>query len=43
MLMPTEMGIKRYGVDHFVPGNPEVFEAPESETKKYNGGKANAK
>ena len=38
MLMPTEMGIKRYGVDHFVPGNPDVFEAPESETKKYNGG-----
>ena len=38
MLMPTEMGLKRYGVDHFVPGNPEVFEAPESETNTYNGG-----
>lgn len=38
MLMPTEMGLKRYGVDHFVPGNPEVFETPESVTKTYNGG-----
>lgn len=38
MLMPTEMGLKRYGVDHFVPGNPEVFEAPKSETNTYNGG-----
>lgn len=38
MLMPTEMGIKRYGVDHFVPGNPDVFSSPKSETKEYNGG-----
>ena len=38
MLMPTEMGIKRYGVDHFVPGNPDVYSSPKSETKKYNGG-----
>lgn len=38
MLMPTEMGLKRYGVDHYVPGNPEVFDAPKAETKAYNGG-----
>ena len=39
MLMPTEMGIKRYGVDHYVPGNPELFNTPESKTEEYNGGK----
>ncbi len=38
MLMPTEMGLKRYGVDHYVPGNPESFEAPKTETNTYNGG-----
>ena len=38
MLMPTEMGLKRYGVDHFVPGNPELFEAPKTETTAYNSG-----
>lgn len=38
MLMPTEMGLKRYGVDHYVPGNPQVFEKPETKTTSYNGG-----
>ena len=32
MLMPSELGLKRYGVDHYVPGNPESFEAPKTET-----------
>ena len=38
LLMPTEMGLKRYGVDHYVPGDPEVFETPEVTTTLYNGG-----
>ena len=38
MLMPTEMGFKRYGVDHYVPGDPNVFTLPESKTESYNGG-----
>lgn len=38
MLMPTEMGLKRYGVDHFVPGDPNVYAAPEIKTENYNGG-----
>lgn len=38
MLMPTEMGLKRYGVDHYVPGDPNVFATPESSTDAYNGG-----
>lgn len=38
MLMPTEMGIKRYGIDHYVPGDPNLYSSPESKTESYNGG-----
>lgn len=38
MLMPSEMGLKRYGVDHFVPGDPNVYSVPESKTEALNGG-----
>lgn len=38
LLMPTEMGLKRYGVDHFVPGDPNVYSAPQSKTEAFNGG-----
>ncbi len=36
-LMPKEMGFKRYGVDHYVPGDAKLT-TPVEAKKDYNGG-----